>query len=302
MVTKAIILASGGFESSSSLRRKHLSASWDPQMTGSVESNTGDGLAIGQRLGAAVRRMDSAWWGPVLKLPDEDRARLLTFERALPGSIIVNQSGRRYMNEALAYDQVAVQMLRADSPEAGTAPSFFIFDNAYRRKYPAGPLVPGIPVRLHQQGLRQILVTADKVTELAAAIGVPEDELQATIIEFNHHAGMGLDPAFKRGDSEYERFYGDASVSPNPCLAPLDEPPFFALPIYAGDIGTNGGLVTDDYARVLDEQGMPIPGLYATGNTTASVMGYSYPGAGATLGPAMTFGYVAGMHASGQHH
>ena len=294
-----VILATGGFESSTAMRRANLPGAWPAGRTGSIESNTGDGIEAGRAIGAATGNMDSAWWGPMLKLPDESRGRLLTFERALPGSIIVNQAGQRYMNEAMAYDRVGRAMLDADRPGAGTSPSFFVFDANYRRRYPMGPLLPRVPLILHQRGLKQALVVADSWKGLADAAGLPATVLEATIQEFNAHAAAGVDPLFGRGSSAYDRFYGDPKVAPNPNLAPLATPPFYAIPIVAGDIGTNGGLCTNEHAQVLSESGEPIAGLYATGNTTASVMGHSYPGAGATLGPAMTFGFIAARHACG---
>jgi 3-oxosteroid 1-dehydrogenase len=294
---RGVILASGGFEASAAMRRSNLPGAWPVECTGAVESNTGDGIEAGRAIGAATANMDSAWWGPMLKLPDESRARLLTFERALPGSIIVNQAGRRYMNEAMAYDLCGRAMIDADRPGASTSPSWFLFDSSYRRRYPMGPLLPRVPVALHQHGLKEILVVADSWARLAERTGLPADALAATVRDFNEQARLGVDPAFGRGATAYDRFYGDPKVAPNPNLAPLTQPPFFAVPIIAGDIGTNGGLLTNEHAQVLSREGAPIPGLYATGNTTASVMGHSYPGAGGTLGPAMTFGFIAARHA-----
>jgi 3-oxosteroid 1-dehydrogenase len=292
-----VILATGGFEASAAMRRANLPGAWPADRTGSIESNTGDGIEAGRAIGAATANMDSAWWGPMLKLPDEPRGRLLTFERALPGSIIVNKAGRRYMNEAMAYDRVGRAMIDADLPEAGTSPSWFVFDANYRRRYPMGPLMPRVPLMLHQRGLRQALVVANSWAELAVLAGLPAPALAATVADFNRHATDGIDPLYGRGSSAYDRFYGDPKVAPNPNLAPLATPPFFAIPIVAGDIGTNGGLRTNEHAQVLAGSGEPIAGLYATGNTTASIMGHSYPGAGATLGPAMTFGFIAARHA-----
>jgi 3-oxosteroid 1-dehydrogenase len=292
-----VILATGGFEANAALRRRYLPGAWPPRCSGSIDSNTGDGTLAAQRIGAALGNMDSAWWGPMLSLPDEPRARLLTFERALPGSIIVNQAGRRYMNEAMAYDLAGRRMVEADVPGAGTAPSWFLFDDRYRRRYPVGPLMPRIPVRMHQRGLREILVRADRWTALAKRTGLPVAALADTIEEFNRHAAAGRDPAYGRGGGAYDRFYGDPKMRPNPNLAPLATPPFYAIPIQPGDIGTNGGLRTNEHAQVIDERAVPIAGLYATGNTTASVMGHSYPGAGATLGAAMAFAFIAAQHA-----
>lgn len=295
-----VILATGGFEANPALRRRYLPGAWHPRCSGSIDSNTGDGTLAAHRIGAALGNMDSAWWGPMLTLPDEPRSRLLTFERALPGSIIVNQAGRRYMNEAMAYDLAGRRMVEADVPGAGTAPSWFLFDERYRRRYPVGPLMPRIPVRLHQRGLREILIRADRWNALAKRAGLPAAALEQTIEEFNRPAAAGRDPAYGRGSSAYDRFYGDPTVRPNPNLAPLTTPPFYAIPIQPGDIGTNGGLRTNEHAQVMDERALPIAGLYATGNTTASMMGHSYPGAGATLGPAMTFGFIAAQHACGR--
>lgn len=294
--TRAVILATGGFEHNALMRRKYLPGSWNPDWSGSIESNTGDGIRLGMSVGATVLNMDSAWWGPMLKLPDESRARLLTFERALPGCIIVNQAGRRYMNEACAYDLAGRMMIECDRPAAGTTPSYFLFDQEFRRRYPVGPLLPGVPRWLHQKGVREVLVDAPSWETLATRTGLPAPTLLATLERFNADASKGVDSQFARGASAYDRYYGDPTVTPNPNLAPLRTAPFYAMPIYPGDIGTNGGLATNEHAQVLDEQHQPIPGLYAVGNTAASVMGHSYPGAGGTLGPAMTFGYIAGHH------
>jgi 3-oxosteroid 1-dehydrogenase len=298
--TKGVILASGGFEHNPEMRRIHLGKSWNLEWSGTIESNTGDGLVAAQAIGAAAANLDSAWWGPMLKLPDEDRARLLTFERALPGCIMVNQSGRRFMNEASAYDVAAVHMLESDSPEASTIPSYFLFDSRYRDRYPIGPINPGLPDWIHQKGARQILTWAGNWDELAKRLSIPADNLKDTIRRFNAEAIEGTDSEFGRGASPYDRYYGDPKVTPNPTLAPLDTPPFYAVPIYPGDIGTNGGVQTDENGQALDERQVAIPGLYAAGNVSASVMGHSYPGAGATLAPAMTFGYLAARHAVAQ--
>jgi 3-oxosteroid 1-dehydrogenase len=298
---QGVILATGGFEGNAEMRRTYLPGSWNPEWSGSVESNTGDGIRIAQNVGAVVLNMDSAWWGPMLKFPDEPRARLLTFERALPGSIIVNQAGQRFMNEACSYDVAGRLMIEADHPKAGTTPSFFLFDSRFRQHYPVGPLLPGVPEWLHQRGVRQVLIKASNWGDLASALGVPGSTLRQTVARFNAAAILGDDPEFGRGNSAYDRYYGDPHVMPNPNLGPLEKAPFYAIPVYPGDIGTNGGLQTNENAQVHDECHEPIPGLYAVGNTSASVMGHFYPGAGGTLGPAMTFGYVAARHATNEN-
>lgn len=296
---KGVILAAGGFERNAELRAKYLRGSSDPRLSGSQINNTGDSILAATAVGAATMNMQSTWSAPVFSVPGEERSRLSTIERALPGCIIVNQAGKRYMNEAASYHVVGRKMIEADRPGAATNPSWVIFDATFRQKYPMGPLIPLIPDWLQPKGVRATLKKATTIEELAAKIGVPPDALTSTIRRFNSDASTGVDTEFDRGGPAYDRLYGDPRVTPNPTLAPILTAPFYAMPIYGGDIGTNGGMVTDEYARVLDTQGQPIPGLYACGNNAASVMGESYPGAGVTLGPAMTFGYVAARHLTG---
>jgi 3-oxosteroid 1-dehydrogenase len=298
-VRRGLVLAAGGFERSEELRRRYLPGSADPTMSGSQVNNTGDAILAAEKIGAGLRNMQSTWSAPVFRVPGEARARLSTIERALPGCIIVNQAGKRYLNEAASYHVVGRQMVENDKPGAGTQPSWVIFDATFRHKYPMGPLLPLIPDALQPKGVRQILRKAGDIATLAKAIGVPADALVQTVTRFNGDAARGKDTEFDRGGPAYDKMYGDARVQPNPTLAPIVKAPFYAFPIYGGDIGTNGGMVTDENARVLDEGGRVIGGLYAAGNNAASVMGESYPGAGVTLGPAMTFGYVAGRHAMG---
>ncbi|SFR90654.1 FAD-dependent oxidoreductase [Sphingomonas jatrophae] len=296
---RGLVLAAGGFERNAELRRKHLPGSADPTISGSQINNMGDTIVAAEKVGAALRNMHSTWSAPVFRVPGEERARLSTIERALPGCIIVNQAGKRYMNEAASYHVVGRQILENDRPGAGTQPSWVIFDATFRHKYPMGPLLPLIPDALQPKGVRKIMRKADSIEALARQIGMSADALAATVTRFNADAERGVDTEFDRGGPAYDKMYGDARVQPNPTLAPIVKAPFYAFPIYGGDIGTNGGVVTDEDARVLDEGGRPIGGLYAVGNNAASVMGESYPGAGVTLGPAMAFGYVAGRHAMG---
>lgn len=297
-VSRGVVLASGGFERNAAMRQQYLPApASDPAMSGAQENNTGDAISVAQRVGAAVLNMDSAWWAPVFKVPGEDRGRLCSFERAFPGCIMVNQAGERYMNEAASYHVAAQKMIAADRPEARTAPSWILFDSRFRRHYPMGPLLP-IPLWLHSSAVRSTVFHAKTWKQLAAKTGLPPATLEKTVERFNAGAIEGVDHDFQRGASEYDRYYGDPKVSPNPTLAPLAKPPFFAMQLHLGDIGTNGGITTNEHAQVLDENGNIIRGLYAAGNTSASVMGHSYPAAGGTLGPALTFGFIAGRHAA----
>jgi len=298
---KGVILAAGGFERNRELRAKYLPGSEDPTVSGSQIHNTGDAITAAERAGAALRNMQSTWSAPVFRVPGEASARLSTVERALPGGIIVNQAGKRYLNEAASYHLVGREMLAKDQPGAGTQPSWMVFDRSYRHKYPAGPVLPLVPDALQTAGVRKMLKKSDTIEGLAAKIGVPADALRETVERFNADARLGVDKDFNRGGPAYDRMYGDQRVQPNPTLAPLEKAPFYAVPIYAGDIGTNGGVATNENAQAIDAEGNLIPGLYVVGNNAASVMGESYPGAGSTLGPAMTFGYVAGRHITGSN-
>ena len=298
IAARSVILTAGGWERNAELRQQYIPQLADPTHSGSQLNNTGDALKAATAVGAQVRGMGAAWWAPVFRVPGEQRGRLCTIERALPGCIMVDAQGHRFMNEASSY-HIAGEQMMAHAAKIGSEPRFWmIFDSRYRSLYPMGPLYPVLPDWLQLPGVSEILRRAKTVSELAAEIGADGQILVNTVTRFNTNAALGEDPEFARGESAYDRMYGDPRVTPNPTLAPLDKGPFYALPIYAGDIGTCSGLATDEHARVLNTEGLPIDGLYAAGNTAASVMGGSYPGAGSTLGPAMTFAWVAATHAT----
>jgi len=263
-------------------------------------NNTGDLIVAAEKIGAALHLMDEAWWGPTLVMEGEDRARMLFTERSMPGCIMVNREGRRFVNESVAYT-TAVQAMYDRSGGGDNLPAFAIFDSRYRREYPFGPLLPAgmrldwlQPARVR----RRFLKTHASLDGLAAELGVDPQGLKSTVERFNHYATTGVDEDYHRGENSYDLLYGDVRLQPNPCLAPIVEGPFYGVEIYPGDIGTKGGLLTNEYAQVMGRDGSVIPGLYAIGNSSASPMGRYYPGAGATLGPAMTFGYIAAGHAS----
>jgi 3-oxosteroid 1-dehydrogenase len=294
---QGVLLAAGGFERSPEMRSKYLPV---PTIyTGAQPPNTGDAIRAAMELGAQTARMNSAWWGVSLAIPGEDKTRLMTFERALPGCIVVNQAGKRYFNEAASYHIAGHAMIDNNKAGAATMPSYILFDSQYRHDYPMGPVLPLLPDWMLSANIKQVLIKGKSWEDVARQAGLPWANLKQTIENFNKNAKIGKDPEFLRGDDPYDCYYGDPKVKPNPTLRALDKGPFYAFPVYPGDIGTNGGLVIDENARVLGKDGNPIPGLYAAGNTTASVMGYSYPAAGATLGPAMTFGYLAARHMVG---
>ncbi|WP_430791641.1 FAD-dependent oxidoreductase [Actinoplanes sp. G11-F43] len=286
---RGVILTAGGFDHNERLRRRHH----DLGTGGTVGAATNVGTAIeaGQRLGAAVDLMDEAWWGPALPLTGGPFFCLA--ERNLPGSLIVDGTARRFVNEAAPY----VDFVHTVLGRTGTGPhrpTWLIADRTYRDRYlfaGHGPRTP-LPRRWYDAGVAH---RAGSLETLAARIGVPAGELRRTVDRFNRFAATGRDEDFGRGESAYDRYYGDPRQRPNPCLGPLSRPPFHAFALIPGDLGTKGGLRTDERARVLRADGTPIPGLYAAGNTSASVMGRGYAGAGATLGPALTFGFLAAV-------
>ena len=297
---RGVILAAGGFERNQEMRNSNFATESSPQWSGSQVNNTGDAIQSAQRIGAELEFMDSAWWAPAMKLGDEDRARPMFVERALPGCLIVNQQGERYMNESASYHVAGGEMIRLNSDTCSTIPSWFIFDARYRGEYPVGPLLPGPPETdgLVKASMKDIMHRSQSISKLADKIGVDAAVLEQTFSRFNEYAVKGEDPDFNRGVNGYDRYYGDPRSEPNPCLAPLVKAPFYAIKIFPGDIGTKGGVLTNENGQAIDTNGNLIKGLYAIGNTSASVMGRSYPGAGSTLGPAMTFGYLAAHHAA----
>ena len=298
---KGVVLAAGGFDKNQAMRNEHAPLYPNALYSGGTGGNTGDAIRAGQALGAETMNLQSTWAAPVFYVPGEDRGRLCTIERALPGSLMVNQQGERYLNEAASYHVTGQQMARRQREHGDASPTWFVFDHTYRHSYPVGPVYPLVPDWLQNGMVKTILKKGRTIAELAEAMGVDPSRLEATIARFNEHAVKGEDPDFHRGDAAYDKMYGDPRVAPNPCLRPLDKGPFYAMPMYPGDIGTNGGLKTDPRARVLDAKGQPIPGLYAIGNSAASAMGESYPGAGVTIGPALTFGYIAANDLTGSN-
>lgn len=299
---RGVILGAGGFEQNQALRERYLpqpnNHEWSATPKG---NNTGAALEAGQKLGAATDLLDWAWWAPTLQVPGEAQSRGVFAERAFPGAIVVNGHGRRFVNEAAPYLEFVDAMYRDNEVSGGqSVPAWVIFDAKFRFGYAMGPLMPGQIMpdsRLRKEWLGSVYWKADSLDELAGQIGVDAEGLRETVARVNRFASSGVDEDFDRGGNVFDRYYGDSNVKPNPCLAPLAKGPFYAMRMNAGDIGTKGGLLTNAQAQVLREaDGAPIPGLYAIGNTSASVMGIRYPGAGATLGPAMTFGYIAAHH------
>jgi len=295
---RGVILAAGGFERNQAMRERYLPNPTQAQWSATPLNNTGDAITAGQQLGAAVALMEHVWGAPTIHVDHEEKQRALFVERNLPGCVVVNGLGKRFVSEAAPYSEFVPAMYRDHAKTGASVPAWMVFDAQFRHKYPCGPIMPGslMPDGRIPVALRALLYRADTLEALAGQIGVDAAGLQNTVENMNRYAQTGVDEEFGKGDNAFDTYYGDANVKPNPCLAPIAQGPFYAVRLDAGDIGTKGGLVTDQFARVLRADATPIDGLYAVGNTSASIMGASYPGAGSTLGPAMTFGFIAANH------
>ncbi|KUO20945.1 3-oxosteroid 1-dehydrogenase [Streptomyces dysideae] len=292
---RGVIVGSGGFEHNAAMRDRYQRQPIGTDWTVGAKENTGDGIQAGERIGAALHLMDDAWWGPAIPLPDQPYFCLA--ERTLPGGLLVNAAGTRFVNEAGPYSDVVHTMYDVNDTDPAI-PSWLIVDQNYRNRYLFKDVAPTLPFpdTWYDSGAVHKAWTLDA---LATSIGVPAAALRTTVDRFNSLARQGKDADFRRGDSAYDHYYTDPSVLPNSCLAPLWLPPYHAFRIVPGDLGTKGGLLTDARARVLREDGSVIRGLYAAGNASAAVMGHSYAGAGSTIGPAMTFGYIAARDVAG---
>jgi 3-oxosteroid 1-dehydrogenase len=285
-----VLLATGGFDHSEQLRSAYLPEGGRANHSLGARENTGDGILAGQSLGAALDFMDDAWWMPSVEHPSGATIPLVS-ERAIPGQVIVSAEGRRFTNEAAPYVNFVHDQL-----EGGHLPAWFVMDSRARSRYPFAQVLPGVPFpKAFYEA--NIIHRADTLAELAAAIGLPDGALEETVERFNGFARAGRDLDFSRGESAYDRYYGDPTL-PNPNLDVIDRAPFYAVRVEVGDLGTKGGLVCDEHARVLREDGSVIEGLYATGNTSASVMANEYAGPGATIGPSSVFGYIAARPAA----
>lgn len=294
---RGVILGSGGFEHNESMRRKYQREPIGTAWTVGAAANTGDGILAAEKLGAALDLMADAWWGPTVPL--EGAPWFALSERNSPGSMIVNMSGRRFMNESMPYVEACHHMYGGQygqgSGPGENIPAWLVFDQRYRDRYIFAGLQPGqrIPKKWLDSG---VIIKAESIEALARETGLPVDHLRATIARFNGFARSGRDDDFHRGESAYDRYYGDPTNKPNPNLGEISHPPYYAAKMVPGDLGTKGGIRTDVHGRALRDDGSVIEGLYAAGNVSAPVMGHTYPGPGGTIGPAMTFGYLAALH------
>lgn len=285
-----VVLAAGGFSHNAAMRHRYGGdRANDGQWSMANPGDTGEVLEMAIELGAETDLLDVAWWMPSTRT--ELAASSLGQARSRPGGILVDQNGRRFVDEAAAMTEIADAMYAG-----GAVPCWVIIDHAYRKRYASGMSLPGhMPQEWFDNGW---VKTADSIEALAAQIGVAPAVLADTIARFNTNAEHGLDLDFGRGVSAYDRALGDPGHKPNPALGPLAKAPFYAAQIFPADVGTGGGLLTDEHARVLGADGAPLPGLYATGNITATVLGRDYFGSGASISYTMAFGYLAGRHAA----
>ncbi|OBH48069.1 FAD-binding protein [Mycobacterium mantenii] len=295
---KGVLLAAGGFGHNPEMRRRYSGnqpneGKWSIANAG----DTGEVLEAAMRLGAKTDLLDEAWWLPSVFIANGGAvAASLGSGRQRPGAIYVDSTGRRFCNESNSYVEVGKAMYANKA-----VPCWMIFDEGYVRRYvtSANPLKRNqpLPPELIESGA---IKRAATISGLAHEIDLPAEELARTVQRFNHFAAKGLDPDFGRGQSAYNDCLGDPGYRPNAAIGPLDTAPYYATRVLPADVGTCGGVVTNEHAQVLDEQDRVIEGLYATGNTTATVMGRTYPGAGASIASSMVFGYVAARHAAGR--
>ena len=300
---RGVLLAAGGFSRNLQMRQKYQRHPITTKWTAGTPSNTGDAILMGRDAGGALALMDEAWWTPVSLVPRSPFSWVLVVEKSLPHGLFLNQDGKRFTNEAAPYIDV-VNGMYDDVAKTGAADPrwFHIFDATYRKSSIAGPVAPAkvMPDKQLPRRYRDgnFLYRAESLDELCEQLKIPAATAKAAITRFNEYAVKGEDPDFNRGWSAQDRYYGDPNVKPNCSLGPIETGPFYAVQIYPGDLGTKGGLVTDEHSRVMKEDGQLIPGLYAAGNSAESMMGRTYPGAGGTIGPALTFGFLAAEDAA----
>jgi succinate dehydrogenase/fumarate reductase flavoprotein subunit len=300
--SRGVVLATGGFSHNLPMRRRYLPAAAET-LSAACPTNTGDGLRLGGEMGGRVcdRNADNAFWTPVSHFARRDGSQGVfphtVTDRGKPGVIAVNRRGRRFTNEARSYHEFVRAMFRGDN-DGPCIPAYLVCDRRFLWRYGLGAVKPfALSLREHLRS--GYLVRGQTIGALALALGIDAEPLAATLARYNEGARDGMDPQFGRGSDAYQRYLGDADHKPNPCVASIEHPPFYAVAVHPGDLGTAAGLLTDENARVLDGGGTPIGNLYACGNDMSSIMNGAYPGPGITLGPALTFGYLAAKHMAG---
>lgn len=297
-----VVLAAGGFEWNQELRDRFYEVPGLTRHSSSPEdANRGEALLAGLKVGAATEHTEAGWWIPTMQMPmpkasNFEEIHQAAFDVGRPHSVCVNRNGVRFVDEACSYDEFGKAMVADQKKTGANTPCWLVFDASFRKKFTAGGFMPTILMpddSIPPDWWDQYIFRADTVDALAQKIHVPVAALAKTVANMNEYARTGVDPEFGRGSNVYDQMFGHFSVAPNPCLGPIDKPPYYAVAINCGDLGTKGGLKADAHGRVLDQNGQPIAKLYAAGNNSGSPFGNCYPGAGGTIGPAMTFGFVA---------
>ena len=288
-----VLINAGGFSHNAEMRKRYQPQPSSVEWTNANPGDTGDLIQIAERHGAALDLMDQAWWVPGTVGPEGGPANMHNTDISKPHCIIVNRHGRRILNESGSYMENGQRLYQND------VPAFVILDSRHRKRYAWGYHPPGnTPQSWFDSG---VIKQADTIEELAGKAGIDPAGLKAEVDKFNSYCETGKDLDFNRGGRGYDNWFGDPTVKPNPNLGKIDKPPFYVMEMVPGDVGTSGGIVTDEHARVLRQDGSVIHGLYATGNSTASVMGRCYPAAGASIGASFIFGWIAAHHAVGSN-
>lgn len=299
--THGVVLGAGGFEWNQALRDRFFDVPGLTRHSSSPEdANRGEALIAGMNIGAATEHTEAGWWiptmhKPMVKASNFDEIHQAAFDVGRPHSVCVNRNGVRFVDEACSYDEFGIAMVEDQKKTGANTPCWLVFDATFRSKFTAGGFLPSLIMPdwlIPADCWDHYIFKADTLDALAARIHLPVDALKKTVMHMNEYARTGVDTEFGRGGNAYDRMFGDASVAPNPCLGPIDKAPFYAVPINLGDLGTKGGLKANAKGQVVDGNDQPIPGLYAAGNNAGSPFGNLYPGAGATIGPAATFGFV----------
>ncbi len=297
-----VVLCAGGFEWNQELRERFFPVPGLTRHSSTPEDgNRGEALLAGLKIGAATEHTEGGWWIPTMHMPmpkvsNFEEIHQAAFDVGRPHSVCVNRNGVRFVDEACSYDEFGVAMVADQQKTGANTPCWLVFDATFRGNYTAGGFMPSILMPdwlIPADYWDHYLFRANSLDALAQKIHVPVAPLKQTVANMNDYAKTGVDPEFGRGGNAYDRMFGDPAVTPNPCLGAIETAPFYAVAINLGDLGTKGGLKADARARVVDGNGQPIPGLYVAGNNAGSPFGNLYPGAGGTIGPAMTFAFVA---------
>jgi 3-oxosteroid 1-dehydrogenase len=293
---RGVLISAGGFSHNAAMRKQYQRHPISDEWTHSNPGDTGEALDAMVRVGAAIDLMQESWWIPTWIGPRKERFQIVP-ELVKPHAILVDHAGNRMVNEANSYMEVGRAMY-ARHAVTPAIPAWLVLDSRARKRYLFGAQFPG---KIPQSWVEQDLVKVDNtVRGLAQKCGIDPAGLEATVTTFNRYCKTGVDEQYGRGNSAFNRYYADPTNKPNPSLGPIAEPPFWAVPLYPGDVGTCGGVVTNELAQVMRSDGTAVEGLFAAGNCAASLCGPHYVGAGQSIGASSVFGFVAARFAAGQ--